>query len=188
MHCVQDGAPELRILPQTFRAALPPEANVLELVDFDHLVGYLDDIVDACEPAGDPSDMKGWYRSELLSDDGAIDRIWRNLHRKAKTLPRDDAPAQRKAVAAALSYIRKRKRSSRPSTCFPTPSTSKRSRSSIAARAESAPKPRAAPRDQNAMAAMRSHDQYAARIPMAYRAGWRAPPSHFCGMGARTSR
>lgn len=118
VHCVQDGAPELRILPQTLRAALPTEAKIRELVDFDHLVGYLDDIVDACEPAGDPSDMKGWYRSELLRDDGAIDRIWRNLRRKAKTLSRNDAAVQRKAVASALSYIRKRRNKMRYATLY----------------------------------------------------------------------
>jgi hypothetical protein len=109
VHCVQDGAPELRILPTTIRSALPQNAVVRELVDFEHLAGYLDDVVDACEPAGDPADMKGWYRSELLRDDHAIERIWRNLRRKSKTLPRDASPIQRQAVAAALSYIRKRK-------------------------------------------------------------------------------
>jgi len=61
-----------------------------------------------CEPEGDPHDWKGWYRNELLRDDCAIDRIWRALRRKAKKLPRD-ADDERKAVAAALSYIRKRK-------------------------------------------------------------------------------
>lgn len=59
-------------------------------------------------PPGDPSDMKGWYRQELLRDDGAIDRMWRNLRGKAKTLPRS-ATLQRNAVAAALSYIHRRK-------------------------------------------------------------------------------
>lgn len=115
VQCVQDGAPELRVLPETLRSALPVNANICELIDFEHLAGYLDDVVDACEPAGDPSDMKGWYRSELVRDDGAIDRIWRSLRRKAKTLPRDSA-VQRKAVAAALSYIRKRKHKMRYAT------------------------------------------------------------------------
>lgn len=53
------------------------------LVDFEHLMGYLDEVVDACEPDEDPRDMKGWYRSKLLEDDGAIDRIQRNLRDKA---------------------------------------------------------------------------------------------------------
>lgn len=118
VHCVQDGAKELRILPETLRSVLPSNTSVRELVDFNHLVGYLDDVVDACEPAGDPVDMKGWYRSELLRDDRAIDRIWRNLRRKAKTLPRDGAPTQREAVAAALSYIRKRKNKMRYASLY----------------------------------------------------------------------
>jgi len=117
VHCVQDGAPELRILPQTLRSMLPKNTNVREIVDFNHLLGYLDDVVDACEAAGDPHDMKGWYRSELLSDDGAIERIWRNLRRKAKTLPRNDV-AKRKAVASALSYIRKRKNKMRYASSY----------------------------------------------------------------------
>jgi hypothetical protein len=117
VHCVQDGAPELRILPETLRGALPANSSVRELVDFEHLNGYLEDVVDACEPPGDPADMKGWYRCELLNDDGAIDRIWRNLRRKAKKLPRDAEP-QRKAVAAALSYIRKRKNNMRYASSY----------------------------------------------------------------------
>jgi hypothetical protein len=108
VHCVQDGAPELGILPKTLRSVLPANTNIRELVDFEHLMGYLDDVVDACEPAGDLHNMKSWYRGELLRDDGAIDRIFRNLRRRGKTLPRS-ATAERKAVAAALSYIRKRK-------------------------------------------------------------------------------
>jgi hypothetical protein len=65
-------------------------------------------VVDACEPAGDPRDIKGRYRTELLSDDGAIDRIWRKLRDLGKSLPKR-ARKKRKVVAAALSYIRKRK-------------------------------------------------------------------------------
>lgn len=117
VHCVQDGAPELRVLPELLRAVLPANTNVRELVDFEHLVGYLDRVVDACEPAGDPHDWKGWYRSELLRDDDAIDRIWRNLRRKAKRLPRN-AAAERKAVAVALSYIRTRKNKMRYASLY----------------------------------------------------------------------
>jgi len=84
VHCIQDAAPELGILPETLRTTLPANTNIRELVDFEHLMGYLDDVVDACEPAGDPFNMKGWYRTELLHDDGAIDHIWRNLLVKAR--------------------------------------------------------------------------------------------------------
>jgi hypothetical protein len=62
--------------------------------------------------------MKGWYRTELLNDDGAIERIWRNLLRKAKTLPRNSPVAKRKAVASALSYIRKRKNKMRHASLY----------------------------------------------------------------------
>lgn len=106
---VQDGAPELRVLPEVLAYMLLSEAKVRALIDFEHLTkNYLDAVVDACEPEGDPCNMKGWYRGELLNDDKAIDRIWRGLRTRAKQLPREDSNA-RNAVAAALSYIRSRK-------------------------------------------------------------------------------
>ena len=108
IHCVQDGAPELRALPEALTRLLPADTIPVVLVDLEHLMGYLDDVVDACEPDGDPRDWKGWYRSSLLRDDGAIDDIWRKLRRLAKTLPGRGTPA-RKVVAAALSYVRRRK-------------------------------------------------------------------------------
>lgn len=108
VHCVQDAAPELDRLPEALASALPTNTNVVEIVDFEHLMEYLEDVVDACEPDGDPHDMKGWYRNELLRDDGAIDKIWRNLRGLAKRLPGRGTDA-RNAVAAALSYIRHRK-------------------------------------------------------------------------------
>jgi hypothetical protein len=108
VHCVQDGAPELRALPAALVRALPATKIPVVLIDFEHLMGYLDDVVDACEPAGDPRNWKGWYRSSLLTDDAAIDTIWRKLRRLGKTLAGRGTPS-RKAVAAALSYIRHRK-------------------------------------------------------------------------------
>lgn len=108
VHCVQDGAPELRALPEALARALPTTTIPVVLVDFEHLMGYLDDVVDACEPADDPRDWKGWYRSSLLTDDAAIDTIWRKLRRIGKTLA-GRGTAARNAVAAALSYIRRRK-------------------------------------------------------------------------------
>lgn len=113
VHCIQDGAPELRVLPNTLGSMLPAntDVQVTDLVDFHHLLGYLDAVVDAFEPPGDPRNKKDWYRDELLRDDGAIDRIWRKLRDLAKSLPADKRKERkkRKAVAAALSYIRKRK-------------------------------------------------------------------------------
>jgi hypothetical protein len=110
VHCIQDGAPELRVLPDTLAEILPANTNVqvVDLVDFKHLMGYLEDVVDACEPPGDPHDWKGWYRAELLRDDAAIDGIWRKLKNQGKSLPRG-ARKKRKAIAAALTYIRTRK-------------------------------------------------------------------------------
>jgi hypothetical protein len=108
VHCVQDAAPELDRLPEALTRLLPSNANVVVLVDLEHLMEYLDDVVDACEAEGDPHDWKGWYRSLLLRDDHAIDTIWRKLRALAKRLPGRDTTA-RKAVAAALSYIRFRK-------------------------------------------------------------------------------
>ena len=96
-------------MPEALARALPSSATVRELVDFEHLAKYyLDAVVGACEPEGDPNHMKSWYRGELLRDDRSIDRIWRNLRQKATRLDRDDTAA-RDAVAAALRYIRKRR-------------------------------------------------------------------------------
>lgn len=108
VHCVQDAAPEFRVLPEALEHVLP-NVDIVELVDFEHTAGYLDDVVDACDP-DDTNDMKSWYRSVLLLDDNAIDRIQRNLRRQGQQLPDDDASAApRKAIAAALSYMRLRK-------------------------------------------------------------------------------
>lgn len=113
VHCIQDAAPELRALPEALQRALPAEAVLVELVDFEHVMGYLDDVIDASEPdVAARADMKKWIRYDLLADDAAIDRIQRNLREKAKSLPRSEIDA-RKAVAAALSYIKKRKQKMR---------------------------------------------------------------------------
>jgi hypothetical protein len=106
--CVQDGARDLEVLRQRLREALPEGIERHHLVDLQHLMGYLGDVVAATEPAGDPRDMLGWYRGKLLADDGAIDDIFRGLRRQAKALPRT-ARTVRKAYAAALRYICKRR-------------------------------------------------------------------------------
>jgi hypothetical protein len=108
VHCVQDAAPELDRLPEALASVLPTNTSVVQLVDFEHLMEYLEDVVDACEPDGDPHDWKGWYRSLLLRDDHAIDTIWRKLCGLAKQLS-GRGTAARNAVAAALRYIRFRK-------------------------------------------------------------------------------
>ncbi len=110
VQCIQDAAPELRVLVETLRRTLSAntDVEVHDLVDFEHLMGYLNAVVDACYPASDADDWKAWYRAELLQDDGAIDRIWRRLRELGKSLPAH-AYKKRNAVAAALRYIRKRK-------------------------------------------------------------------------------
>lgn len=109
VHCVQDAAPELRAMPEALLRALPQGKSFVELVDIEHLCrDYLDKVVDACEPEGDPHHMKSWYRSELLQDDRAIERIWTNLRRLGKRLSLERVTA-RNAVAGALRYIRPRK-------------------------------------------------------------------------------
>lgn len=109
VHCIQDAAPELRAMPEALARAVPSSTEVRELVDFEHLAKYyLDNVVDTCEPEGDPHHMKEWYRGELLRDDRAIDRISNNLREKEKRLGPHDTAA-REAVAAARRYIRPRK-------------------------------------------------------------------------------
>lgn len=109
VHCVQDAAKELCVLPEALGRALPNDIDIVELVDFEHTAGYLDDVIDACDP-DDTRDMKSWYRSVLLNDDNGIDRIQDNLRRQGKRLAADDeSAAARKAIAAALSYMRLRK-------------------------------------------------------------------------------
>jgi hypothetical protein len=107
VHCIQDAAPELRALPEALQRALP-HTETVELIDFEHLMGYLDDVVDACEPDGDPCNIKGWYRKKLLENDDAIDHIQYALRHQAKHLPGRNTHA-RDAIAAALRYIRRRK-------------------------------------------------------------------------------
>ena len=116
INCIQDGASELNILPNTLRATLP-DKRIHELTDFEHLLGYLDKVVDACESADDPHQWKLWYRHELLRDDGAIDRIWRKLRRLSKSLA-EGATTASDTVAAALSYIRTRKNKMRYASLY----------------------------------------------------------------------
>jgi hypothetical protein len=52
--------------------------------------------------------LNDWYRGKLLTDDGAIDDIFRGLRRRAKSTPKS-AVAARKALADAIGYIRRRR-------------------------------------------------------------------------------
>jgi len=143
VQCIQDGAPELGVLPEALARMLPVNTARVDLIDFEHLArDYLDAVVDACEPEGDPRNMKGWYRGELLRDDRAIDRIWRALRDKNQRLLEEEkrlleaeeqspeAPTRRtdplldhntkarEAVAAALSYIKTRKNKMRYASSY----------------------------------------------------------------------
>jgi hypothetical protein len=118
VHCIQDAAPELRAMPEALQRALPSTDMVRELVDFEHLAKYyLDKVVDACEPEGDPNGLKAWYRQELLRDDHAIDRIWRSLREQARRLDRCHTTA-RDAIAGALRYIKERRNKMRYASLY----------------------------------------------------------------------
>jgi hypothetical protein len=98
----------LRALPEALLRAMPTSPTTTVIVDFEHLAGYLDAVVDACDPPGDPRDMKGEYRHRLLADDGAIDRVERGLKRWAKRLHARNTKGH-DAIDDALRYIKPRK-------------------------------------------------------------------------------
>lgn len=107
---VQDGAAEFEILPATLRESAAAKTALHEHVDFHHLIEYLDKVVATCEPAGDPHNMRTWYRAKLLEDDRAIDNIFDGLRRRARKLPNTPKQADaRQALARAISYIRTRR-------------------------------------------------------------------------------
>jgi hypothetical protein len=105
--CIQDGAPEVDVLPRRLREVLPATTNVNELTDIKHTMGYLENVVDACEPEGDRKNCKAWYWSRLLHDDDAINRIVIKLQRQARNID-EEATEEHAAIAAALTYIQKR--------------------------------------------------------------------------------
>lgn len=129
--CVQDGAKELAPLPAALHgelagrdlAGLPDKlrnmsanSGVYDRTDIHHLMSYLDAVVAACEPNGDPDRMRKWYRDELLSADDAIDRIYRGLRRRRAQLPDDAKTTDAVALDHALSYIKKRRPTMRYAT------------------------------------------------------------------------
>jgi hypothetical protein len=121
---VQDGARDVASLPAALRrelegrdlSDLPDDLRdiasndgVYERTDFHHLMGYLDAVVVACEPDGDPRRMRQWYRNELRMADNAIDRIYQSLLRRRAQLPADSTAADALALDRALSYIKGRR-------------------------------------------------------------------------------
>jgi len=122
--CVQDGAKDMLPLPAALHrelagrdlTGLPDDLlgiavndGVYERTDFHHLLSYLDAVVAACEPRGDPHRMREWYRDELRSADDAIDRIYRTLRRRRAKNSADATTADAIALDSALSYISKRR-------------------------------------------------------------------------------
>ncbi len=87
------------------RRTLPANTDVDELTDFEHLMGYLEDVVDTGAPPGDRELLKLGQRQALLEDDAAIDRILTDLIETRKTSTATEA---RQALDAAISYISKR--------------------------------------------------------------------------------
>lgn len=129
--CVQDGAKEMVQLPVALRHALAGRDmsglaeelrtiavndGVYERTDFHHLLGYLDAVVTACEPSGDPRQMRQWYRNELKTADDAIDRIYRALQRRRMQKPADATTEDVLVLDKALSYIKKRRSKMRYAT------------------------------------------------------------------------
>ncbi len=116
---VQDGAKELRALPEQVRQSVANTNNeVHQRIDFIHLVQYLAKVVKACEPQGDPNNMLDWYRHQLLRDDDAIERIYNALCRKFTSYEQlkerdEELDAAQKdaydAVKDAISYIKDRR-------------------------------------------------------------------------------
>jgi len=106
--CIQDGAPELDVLRAQLRESLPEGVRREHVVDFHHGISYLDAVVTACEPAGDPDRMRAWYRHKLLDDDDGIDNILRHLIRRRAKYP-VGSPA-RDAIVDAIRYCGKRRK------------------------------------------------------------------------------
>jgi len=114
---VQDGAKEFDVLPETLRRGSASNTQLYECTDFHHLIEYLDKVVATCEPAGDPRNMKTWYRDKLLQDERGILDIFAGLRRRARKLPKTTANKDaRGALARALSYIRHRRHKMRYAT------------------------------------------------------------------------
>lgn len=105
--CVQDGAADLAPLRHALREQLPHGTKLLELTDFHHAIGYLDAVVVARDD-GDPSNMAGWYRHKLLTEQGAGHDIVLHLRRlEAEATAKTEA--YRRAVYEALTYFEKRR-------------------------------------------------------------------------------
>lgn len=109
---VQDGASELDVLPATLA-----KSDVLsacprhELVDLNHVLDYLRDVVRECEPAGDPHSMVDWYREALLHDNNGVERVLRGLrYRRDRQTRGANSRRAEDALTDAIRYVGKRRR------------------------------------------------------------------------------
>ncbi len=82
------GASELDARPERLAKTPPVATEVRELIDFNHLMGYLDNVVDALQPYGNTRERKSEHHTVLLADDMAIDSVWEKLRRLEKRVKR----------------------------------------------------------------------------------------------------
>lgn len=107
---VQDGASELDELPKALAASDITRACARhEVLDLNHALDYLREVVRQCEPDGDPHRMGEWYRDELLRDDHAVERILRSLKRRLSLVNAADKSNKRQALVDAIRYISNRR-------------------------------------------------------------------------------
>ena len=97
--CIQDGARDLDVLRSRLRECLPEGVRRCHVVDFHHAVSYLDAVVTACEPPGDPDAMRDWYRTKLLFDEHGVDDVLRHLTRARRKYP---TPSLRPSATVTL--------------------------------------------------------------------------------------
>lgn len=108
---VQDGASELDVLPETLaKSDTLRSCPRHELVDLNHALDYLRDVVRECEPDGDPHSMVEWYRDALLHDADGVDRVLRGLrYRRARARGPKSGQAK-EALTDAIRYVGKRRK------------------------------------------------------------------------------
>ncbi len=110
---VQDGAPELAVLPEALQRQLPRTATLRVLTDFPHAIAYLDKVV-AARSDLDPHNWRAVYRYWLLDTPNGAERVVRHLRVALRKLERADHSDDKDAVlaqalSAALSYFEKRR-------------------------------------------------------------------------------
>jgi len=108
--CIQDGAKELRVLPDRLRTLCAANSPFYPCVDFYHATSYLDAVVQACEPEGDPHNMRLWYRQRLLNDKRASYSLVAGLQRRLAALDEHGDKDAFEATKRALTYLKPRRK------------------------------------------------------------------------------